>query len=48
MSDFDDLPLLQVPAVKWTDADAEFDSDIKYLRDLRAAIVDVFIESRLP
>ena len=41
------LPILQVPAVKWTDDDAEFDSDIKYLRQLEAAIVDEILESRL-
>jgi hypothetical protein len=39
VKNFDDLPLLQVPAVKWTDADAEFHGDMKYLYDLLFAIV---------
>lgn len=39
MSDLDDLPLLQVPAVAWTDDDAEFKSDMDYLRALLSAIV---------
>jgi len=47
MSDSDDWPILQVPAVNWTDDDAEFDGDIKYMRQLLDSIVDVFIESRL-
>jgi len=43
---FDDLPILQVPAVKWTDDDAEFYGDMKYMRQLLDSIVDVFIERR--
>ena len=47
MRNFDDLPILQVPAVKWTDDEIEFDSAMKYLYDLLDAIVDVYIESRM-
>lgn len=41
-----DAPILQVPAVKWTDDDAEFYADIKYMRSLVDAIVDVFLKQR--
>jgi len=41
-----DAPILQVPAVKWTDDDAEFDGDIKYMWALLSAIVDVCIERK--
>ena len=47
MSDSDDWPILQVPAVKLTDDEIEFDSAMKYLYDLLDSIVDVYIESRL-
>jgi len=46
MSDSEDWPILQVPAVQWTDDDAEFYGDIKYMRQLVDAIVDVCIEQR--
>lgn len=41
-----DAPILRVPAVDWTDDDAEFYGDMKYLRALLSAIVDVCIERR--
>jgi hypothetical protein len=41
-----DAPILQVPAVKWTDDDAEFDGDIKYMRALVDAIIDTVLDQR--
>lgn len=41
-----DAPMLRVPAAKLTDDEIEFQSDIKYMRELVDAIVDVFLEQR--
>lgn len=45
-SNFDDLPMIQVPAVKLTDDEIEFASDMAYLKALVDAIVDLRIAQR--
>jgi hypothetical protein len=46
MSGSEDWPILQVPAVQWTDDDAEFYGDIKYMRQLVDAIIDTVLDQR--
>jgi len=41
------LPMLHVPAVNWSDADAEFHSDMTYMKELVDAIIDIFIAPRM-
>lgn len=40
-------PILRVPAAKLTDDEIEFQSDMKYMRELLGAIIDTVIDSRL-
>jgi hypothetical protein len=41
-----DAPILRVPAAKLTDDEIEFQSDIKYMRELVDAIIDTVLDQR--